>query len=49
MKLLRRLLELFTRHDVVHFIPRLPVCLELSDGDREALYGGADMEVEDEG
>ncbi|MBQ7220719.1 MAG: hypothetical protein IJS28_07055 [Synergistaceae bacterium] len=39
MKLLRALRRLFTRREVVHFIPRLPVGLELSDGDREALYG----------
>ena len=45
--MLRKVLRLFRRHDVVHFIPRLPVGLELSDGDRAALYGWPDYRVEE--
>ena len=45
---LRRLLRrLFSRREVVHFIPRLPVGLELSDGDRAALYGWPDYYVQE--
>ncbi len=44
LKFLRRL---FTRHEVVHVIPRLPVGLELSDGDRAALYGWPDCTVQE--
>ena len=44
LKFLRRL---FSRHEVVHFIPRLPVALELSDGDRAALYGWPDKTVQE--
>ena len=46
-RMLRRLVRLFNHHEVVHFIPRLPVGLELSDGDRAALYGWPDYRVED--
>ena len=46
-RMLRRMGRKFRRHDVVHFIPRLPVGLELSDGDRAALYGWPDYRVED--
>ena len=46
-RMLRRMCRLFRHHDVVHFIPRLPVGLELSDGDRAALYGWPDYRVED--
>lgn len=46
-RMLRRMSRLFGRHDVVHFIPRLPVGLELSDGDRAALYGWPDCRIED--
>ena len=46
-RMLRRVFGMFRRHDVVHFIPRLPVGLELSDGDRAALYGWPDCRVED--
>ena len=40
--------KFFTRlmgKEVVHFIPRLPVGMELSDGDRAALYGWPDKTV----
>ena len=47
MRILRKLLHLFRKHEVVHFIPRLPVGLELSDGDRAALYGWPDCRVEE--
>ena len=48
MKRIRRILRrLFRHHEVVHFIPCLPVGLELSDGDRAALYGWPDYRVED--
>ena len=43
----RAIRRLLGRHDVVHFIPRLPVGLELSDGDRAALYGWPDCRIED--
>lgn len=45
--MLRKVIRMFRRHDVVHFIPRLPVGLELSDGDRAALYGWPDCRVEE--
>ena len=44
IKLLRKL---FTRREVVHFIPRLPVALELSDGDHAALYGWPDKTIQE--
>ena len=44
----RRLLHrIFKPREVVHFIPRLPVGLELSDGDRAALYGWPDKTVQE--
>ena len=45
IKFLRRLFARLTGKEVVHFIPRLPVGLELSDGDRAALYGWPDKTV----
>ena len=37
--------RLFTRREKVHFIPRLPIGLEISDGDRALLYGWPDLFV----
>ena len=39
IKFLCKLYNRLTNKEVVHFIPHLPVGLELSDGDRAALYG----------
>ena len=47
MKILHRILRRFRKHEVVHFIPRLPVCMELSDGDRAALYGWPNKTIEE--
>ena len=47
IKFLRRLFTRFISREVVHFIPRLPVGMELSDGDRAALYGWPDKTIED--
>ena len=47
MKILRKLLRMFRKHKAVHFIQRLPVGLELSDGDKARLYGWPDRTVED--
>ncbi len=47
IKFLRRLCNRLTDREVVHFIPRLPVGMELSDGDRAALYGWPDKTIED--
>lgn len=41
--MLKFLRELFTRKEVVHFALEL----ELSDGDRAALYGWPDITVEE--
>ena len=49
-RLLRWLKRKFHRGDVVHFITRMPVGFELSDGDKARLYGWPDKyvsEVED--
>ncbi len=45
--ILKFLRKLFTPREKVHFIPRLPVGLELSDGDRAALYGWPDYYVQE--
>ena len=47
IKFLRRFFTRLTSKEVVHFIPRLPVGMELSDGDRAALYGWPDKTIED--
>ena len=47
IKFLRRLCNRLTGREVVHFIPCLPVGMELSDGDRAALYGWPDKTIED--
>lgn len=47
IKFLRRLCNRLTSREVVHFIPHLPVGMELSDGDRAALYGWPDKTIED--
>ena len=47
IKFLRKLFNRFMNKEVVHFIPRLPVGIELSDGDRAALYGWPDKAIED--
>ena len=39
--------KLFAPKEKVHFIPRLPVGLELSDGDRATLYGWPDCTVQE--
>lgn len=46
IKFLRRLCNRLTGKEIVHFIPRLPVGMELSDGDRAALYGWPDKTIE---
>ena len=46
-KILRKLQRMFRHHEIVHFMPYLPVGLELSDGDRAALYGWPDYRVEE--
>ena len=48
IKFLRKLFNHFMSKEVVHFIPRLPVGMELSDGDRAALYGWPDRYVNDD-
>ena len=45
--MLRFLRKLFAPKEHVHFIPRLPVGLELSDGDRARLYGWPDCYVQE--
>ena len=45
IRFLRRLFTRLTRKEVVHFIPYLPVGMELSDGDRAALYGWPDKTI----
>ena len=40
-------LHSFTKKEVVHFNPNSSLGLELSDGDRAALYGWPDKTVED--
>ena len=45
--MLKFLRKLFAPREKVHFIPRLPVGLELSDGDRAALYGWPDYYVQE--
>ena len=47
IKFLRRLCNRLTGREVVHFIPCLPVGMELSDGDRAALYGWPDKTIEE--
>ena len=47
VKFLRKLFTRLTSKEVVHFIPCLPVGMELSDGDRAALYGWPDKTVKD--
>ena len=42
-KFLHRLLACLTNKEVVHFMPGL----ELSDGDRAALYGWPDKTIEE--
>jgi hypothetical protein len=45
-----KLVEMFQRRQRrgrCYVIPRLPVCMELSDGDRAALYGWPDRYVEE--
>lgn len=44
---LRKIFAHFMNKEVVHFIPRLPVGMELSDGDRAALYGWPDRTIEE--
>ena len=47
IKFLRRLCNRLTGREVVHFIPRLPVGMELSDGDKAALYGWPDKTIKE--
>ena len=47
IKFLRRFFTRLTSKEVVHFIPRLPVGMELSDGDKAALYGWPDKTIKD--
>ena len=42
LKLLRKI---FRHKERVHFIPRLPIGLEISDGDRALLYGWPDLNI----
>ena len=46
-RFIRRIWNRITVHEVVHFISRLPVGMELSDGDRAALYGWPDKTIEE--
>lgn len=48
MKIFRALKRLFRRKEVVHFISRLPVCMELSEQDKSRLYGLPETEEKDE-
>ena len=47
IKFLRRLCNRLTGREVAYVISRLPVGMELSDGDRAALYGWPDKTIED--
>ena len=47
MKLLTCLSNLFRRKEKVHFIPRLPIGLEISDGDKALLYGWPDLLIDE--
>ena len=47
LKKLRRLMRKLRQREVVHFIPGLPIGMELSDGDKAALYGWPDRFVKD--
>ena len=51
MKLKDRVLRFFRRRtgQKGYMIKRLPICMELSDGDRAALYGWPDYRVEEVG
>lgn len=45
--MLNFLRKLFAPKEKVHFIPRLPVALEISDGDHAALYGWPDFTIQE--
>ena len=47
IKFLRKLFVCFAGKEVVHFMPLSYTGLELSDGDRAALYGWPDKTIED--
>ena len=46
-RLMRRIWNKITGHEVVHIIGQMPVGFELSDGDRAALYGWPDKTIEE--
>lgn len=50
MKLMKPVLKFFRlwNGQKVYRIDRLPICLELSDGDRAALYGWPDRYANDD-
>lgn len=45
--IMKQIISKIFRSERVHLIPRLPVCMELSDGDRAMLYGWPDKTVEE--
>ena len=49
MKVKDRVLSFFKqrKRQKAYMIKRLPICMELSDGDRAALYGWPDYRVEE--
>ena len=47
MRLFHKLSMLFKKKETAFIITRLPIGLELSDGDKARLYGWPDITVED--